>query len=66
MKPTIKPKQGITIHRDLTISYFSVYNQVWDRTSCYNLTTRHDDFNALSQEDRERISKKVRSYFPHG
>lgn len=49
MKPTFKPKQAITIHKDGSVSYFSIFRQVWDRTSAYNLTTRHDDYAALTE-----------------
>lgn len=60
MKPRIKKQQQITIHRDGTVSYWSIYRQVWDRTSAYNLTTRHDDYAALSDSDRTRISRAAR------
>ena len=58
-KPTIKPNQGITIHRDDTISYWSVYHQRWERVSAYALANRHDDYSALSDSDRAKISKVV-------
>ena len=60
MKPKIKSNQSITCHRDLTISYFSVYKQIWQRVSAYELTCRHDDFAALSQQDRKKINCKIK------
>lgn len=56
MKPTIKPQQEITIHRDGTVSYFSIYLQQWQRLSAIALTDRHDDFAALTSADREKIN----------
>lgn len=59
MKPKFKPQQQITIHRDFSVSYFSIYRQQWDRTSAVNLTTRHDDFAALSESDRKKINSAI-------
>lgn len=57
--PLIKPNFGTTCHRDGTVSYWSVYLQQWQRISAYALTNRHDDFAALSEHERARISKMV-------
>ncbi len=57
--PTIKPNYRTTYHRDGSVSYWSVYLQQWQRTSAYNLTTRHDDFAALSKEERAKINQMV-------
>lgn len=56
MTPTIKPKQEITIHRDGTVSYYSVYLQQWQRISAIALSERHDDFAALTEADRAKIN----------
>jgi len=55
--PKCKPNQMTTYHRDGTVSYWSVYLQQWQRVSAYELTCRHDDYAALSQAERERISR---------
>lgn len=60
-KPTIKPKQQITIHRDGTVSYFSVYLRQWRRTSAASLVDKHDDFSALTTDDRAIINDALRS-----
>lgn len=46
-----------TYHRDGTVTYWSVYLQQWKRVSAYALTNRHDDYAALSDDERRRISK---------
>jgi hypothetical protein len=56
-EPTIKPKQKITIHRDGSVSYWSVYLQQWQRVSAMALTDRHDDYAALTESDRAKISR---------
>ena len=60
MNPTIKPNQEITIHRDGTVSYFSIYLRTWQRISAYALTNRHDDFAALTVSDRAKINSAFR------
>jgi hypothetical protein len=57
MNPKIKANQEITIHRDNTVSYFSIYRQVWTRISVFEIVNRHDDFAALTQSDRDQISR---------
>ena len=54
MNPTIKPNQEITIHRDGTVSYFSVYTQQWQRVSAAALVGARD-FLALTSADRAKI-----------
>lgn len=54
MNPTIKPNQQITVHKDRTVSYFSIYLQQWDRIDARALM-RNRDLNALTPEDREMI-----------
>lgn len=53
MKPKIKPRQVITIHRDGTVSFFDVLAQQWER-----MPARHFNGNLLAilpQEDLNRI-----------
>jgi hypothetical protein len=64
MKPTYKPKQGITIHRDGTVSYWSVYRNVWDRVSARELQTRYADFQSLSDQDRIRVMAAFKRAHP--
>ena len=51
-----KPDMATTYHRDGTVSYWSVYRQQWQRVSAYELTCRHDDYAALSEAERARVS----------
>jgi len=60
MNPTIKPHQEITIHKDGTISYFSIYLQQWQRVSAAALVNKHDDFAALTVSDRAKINAAFR------
>ena len=57
MTPSIKPNYKSTFHRDGTVSYWSVYKQQWVRTSVYDLTCRHDDYAAIPEKERMKISK---------
>ena len=56
-EPTIKQGYKCTYHRDQTVSYWSVQLQQWRRTSAYELTCRHDDFAALNESERRRVSR---------
>jgi len=55
-----KQNQEITIHRDGTVSYFSIYLQTWQRIGAMALTDRHDDFAALTSADRAKINAAFR------
>lgn len=55
-EPKYKPHRECTYHRDGTVSYWSVYKQQWDRTTAYDLCNRHDDYAALNEQERQRIS----------
>jgi hypothetical protein len=59
MNAKIKSGQEITIHRDNTVSYFSIYLQIWRRISLLALTDAHDDFAALTDDDRRRINRAL-------
>lgn len=53
MKPTIKPRQTITIHKDGTVSFFDIMAQQWRR-----IPARHFDASTLatlSESERNRI-----------
>jgi hypothetical protein len=55
--PAIKPGYKTTYHRDGSVSYWSVALQRWQRTSAYALTNRHEDYAALSDSERARVSR---------
>lgn len=50
-----------TFHRDGSVTYWSVYLQLWQRVSTYSLTNRHDDYAALPEVEQKRISKMALS-----
>ena len=58
MKPTIKPEMKTTVHRDGSVSYWSVNNQVWQRVGAGDLI-QSKDFPTLNEQERARISKMV-------
>ncbi len=58
-EPKIKPRQEITVHQDGSVSYWSVYLQQWQRISAIELTSRHDDFAALTDSDRVEINRAI-------
>lgn len=53
MKPKIKPRQTITIHRDGTVSFFDVLAQQWERMPAKHVNATL--LATLTQEDRNRI-----------
>ena len=48
-----------TYHRDNTITYWSVYEQVWKRVSIFFIVNNHDDFASLSDIERKRINNMI-------
>ena len=59
MTPKYKQNQEITIHRDGTVSYFSIYLQQWQRVSAEALVGARD-FLALTSADRTKINAASR------
>ena len=55
-RAAIKADMECTYHRDGTVSYWSVYRQCWSRTTAYDLCNRHNDYAALNDKERKRIS----------
>lgn len=53
MKPTIKPDETPTLHRDGTVSWWSVYDQQWRRTRPDLIPDRERA--AMPEEDRRLI-----------
>ena len=56
MTPTIKPEMKMTIHKDGTVSYWSVYRQQWARESTFDLANKlTEDYLAMPSADKRRI-----------
>ncbi len=55
MKPTIKPKQQTTYHRDGSVSFWNVMTQQWERKSATHIPDAV--LSTMSQTERERIAK---------
>jgi len=53
MKPTIKPRQATTIHRDGSISLWDVHAQQWRRLPANQVSAT--TLATLPQADRDRI-----------
>lgn len=51
MKPTVKENLSNTYHRDGTVSYWSVYNQQWQR----KCIVPNAELAAMNEGERRRI-----------
>lgn len=52
-----------TYHRDGTITYWDVYEQVWHRASSADISDRI--MASFSHEEREKIERHAKSYAKH-
>lgn len=54
VSPKIKPDYVPTKHRDGSVSYWSVYRQVWVRTACLS-TVPDEELAAMGPDRRKKI-----------
>jgi hypothetical protein len=55
-KPKIKEYAGITIHKDSTVSFWSVYRQCWERKPAVSIDS--SDLMTMPECDRLRIEAR--------
>lgn len=60
MKPTIKPGQSITVHKDRTVSLWDSIQQQWRRLPAYQVSSAV--LATLSQDERDRIGRAAGEY----
>jgi hypothetical protein len=59
MNPAIKPDLRITLHRDNTISYWSVFRQQWVREPIGKVLENSEEMSAMNPADRQAIGLKL-------
>ena len=59
MNPTIKPDLRMTLHRDGTVSYWSVYRQQWTREAVEAVFESPSEMSAMNPADRQAIGLKL-------
>lgn len=53
--PTIKPEYANTIHRDGTVSYWSVFRQTWHRSTASSIPD--NELAAMNDKERSKIAR---------
>jgi len=54
-EPNRKVNKDITVHKDNTVSYWCIYEQIWRRTPFDSITI--ETFASFNQDERKRIKK---------